>query len=90
MTGSAMLVHLANGAVQAHFLFFAMLPVVGLYLDWLPFALSVGFVVFHHAVVGVDRARPGLRDAAGTPCPTRSGASPCTPSSSSSRSSPCS
>ena len=53
MTGSAMLVHLANGAVQAHFLFFAMLPVVGLYLDWLPFALSVGFVVFHHAVVGV-------------------------------------
>jgi methyl-accepting chemotaxis protein len=53
MTGSAMLVHLAHGAVQAHFLFFAMLPVVGLYLDWLPFALSVGFVVFHHAVVGV-------------------------------------
>ncbi|HEX5899525.1 MAG TPA: methyl-accepting chemotaxis protein [Solirubrobacteraceae bacterium] len=53
MTGSAMLVHLANGAVQAHFLFFAMLPVVGLYLDWLPFALSVGFVIFHHAVVGV-------------------------------------
>ena len=53
MTGSAMLVHLANGAVQAHFLFFAMLPAVGLYLDWLPFALSVGFVVFHHAVVGV-------------------------------------
>jgi methyl-accepting chemotaxis protein len=53
MTASAMLVHLADGAVQAHFLFFAMLPVVGLYLDWLPFALSVGFVVFHHAVVGV-------------------------------------
>jgi methyl-accepting chemotaxis protein len=53
MTGSAMLVHLAHGAVQAHFLFFAMLPAVGLYLDWLPFALSVGFVVFHHAVVGV-------------------------------------
>jgi methyl-accepting chemotaxis protein len=53
MIGSAMLVHLAHGAVQAHFLFFAMLPVVGLYLDWLPFALSVGFVVFHHAVVGV-------------------------------------
>jgi methyl-accepting chemotaxis protein len=53
MTASAMLVHLAHGAVQAHFLFFAMLPVVGLYLDWLPFALSVGFVVFHHAVVGV-------------------------------------
>jgi hypothetical protein len=53
MTGSAMLVHLANGAVQAHFLFFAMLPVVGLYMDWLPFALSVGFVVFHPAVVGV-------------------------------------
>jgi len=53
MTASAMFVHLAHGAVQAHFLFFAMLPVVGLYLDWLPFALSVGFVVFHHAVVGV-------------------------------------
>src|SRR6266487_2780418 len=30
-----------------------MSPVVGLYLDWLPFALAVGFVVFHHAVVGV-------------------------------------
>jgi len=53
MIASGVLVHLAHGAIQAHFLFFAMLPVVGLYLDWLPFALSVGFVVFHHAVVGV-------------------------------------
>ena len=89
MTGSAMLVHLANGAVQAHFLFFAMLPVVGLYLDWLPFALSVGFVVFHHAVVGVVApSRSSAR--ARTRCPTPSGASPSTPSSSSSRSSPCS
>ena len=80
MTGSAMLVHLADGAVQAHFLFFAMLPVVGLYLDWLPFALSVGFVVFHHAVVGVlapDQVfGPGPH-----PLRTPSPASPSTPSS---------
>jgi methyl-accepting chemotaxis protein len=53
MIASGVLVHLAHGAIQAHFLFFAMLPVVGLYMDWLPFALSVGFVVFHHAVVGL-------------------------------------
>jgi methyl-accepting chemotaxis protein len=52
MMAAGMLVHLADGAIQAHFLFFAMLPVVGLYLDWLPFALSVGFVVLHHALVG--------------------------------------
>ena len=88
MIGSAMLVHLAHGAVQAHFLFFAMLPVVGLYLDWLPFALSVGFVVFHHAVVGVI-APDQVFGEGGTRCPTPSAASPCTPSSSSSRSPPC-
>jgi methyl-accepting chemotaxis protein len=49
VTASAMAVHTAGGAIEAHFHFFVMLPIIGLYLDWRPFALAVGYVVVHHA-----------------------------------------
>ena len=49
VTASAMSVHTSGGAIAAHFHFFVMLPVIGLYLDWRPFALAVGYVVVHHA-----------------------------------------
>jgi methyl-accepting chemotaxis protein len=49
VTASAMTVHTAGGAIEAHFHFFVMLPIIGLYLDWRPFALAVGYIVAHHA-----------------------------------------
>jgi methyl-accepting chemotaxis protein len=53
VTASVVLVHTTGGAITAHFHFFVMLPVIGLYLDWRPFALAVGYVVAHHAGVAL-------------------------------------
>jgi methyl-accepting chemotaxis protein len=49
VTASVVLVHTSGGAINTHFHFFVMLPVIGLYLDWRPFALAVAYVVAHHA-----------------------------------------
>jgi diguanylate cyclase (GGDEF)-like protein/PAS domain S-box-containing protein len=51
--GSAMAVHLANGAIEAHFMFFVMIIVISLYEDWRPFLIAFGFVVAHHGLAGV-------------------------------------
>jgi diguanylate cyclase (GGDEF)-like protein len=52
MLTSAVVVHLMNGSIEAHFHFFAMIPVVALYEDWVPFGLAVGVVLLHHGVMG--------------------------------------
>jgi methyl-accepting chemotaxis protein len=62
VTASAMLVHTTGGAIEAHFHFFVMLPIIGLYLDWRPFALAVGYIVVHHAGFAIafpDQVYPG-------------------------------
>jgi diguanylate cyclase (GGDEF)-like protein/PAS domain S-box-containing protein len=51
-TCSAILVHLADGAIEMHFHFFVMIGVVTLYQDWGPFLASIAYVVAHHSVVG--------------------------------------
>jgi diguanylate cyclase (GGDEF)-like protein/PAS domain S-box-containing protein len=53
LTASAVLVHLANGAIEMHFHFFVMVGVLTLYQDWLPFLVAIGYVVLHHGVMGV-------------------------------------
>jgi diguanylate cyclase (GGDEF)-like protein/PAS domain S-box-containing protein len=53
LTASALLVHLAGGAIEAHFHFFVMIAVIALYQDWVPFLLAIGFVVIEHGLVGV-------------------------------------
>jgi len=54
---SALAVHLSDGAIEAHFMFFVMIIVISLYEDWRPFLVAFGFVVLHHGVMGVlDRA----------------------------------
>jgi diguanylate cyclase (GGDEF)-like protein/PAS domain S-box-containing protein len=53
IASSALLVHISGGLIEMHFHFFAALAVIALYEDWLPFLLSVGYVVFDHGVVGV-------------------------------------
>jgi diguanylate cyclase (GGDEF)-like protein/PAS domain S-box-containing protein len=53
LTASATIVHLSGGVIEAHFHFFIMLGVLSMYQDWLPFLVSVGYVVVHHGVIGV-------------------------------------
>ena len=52
MTSSALVVHLSNGLIEAHFHFFVMVAVVALYQAWQPYLLALGFVVVHHSVIG--------------------------------------
>jgi diguanylate cyclase (GGDEF)-like protein len=53
VTCSALLVHLWGGVVEAHFHFFVVIGLLALYQDWLPFLLSIAYVVLHHGVMGV-------------------------------------
>ncbi|WP_456948499.1 putative bifunctional diguanylate cyclase/phosphodiesterase [Geodermatophilus sp. SYSU D00698] len=52
MTAAALGVWLSDGATEAHFLFFALLPLAALYAARAPFLLAVGFVALHHLVLG--------------------------------------
>ncbi len=53
MIACAALVHVTNGLIESHFLFFVLLPLIALYQDIKAFLLAIGFVVFHHAVIGM-------------------------------------
>src|SRR5439155_4616601 len=50
---SAVIVHLSGGLIEAHFHFFVMVGILTLYQDWRPYLIAIGFVVVHHAVLGV-------------------------------------
>jgi diguanylate cyclase (GGDEF)-like protein len=52
MLTSAVVVHLMSGSIEGHFHFFAMIPVVALYEDWIAFGLAVSVVLMHHGVMG--------------------------------------
>lgn len=52
MVLAAATVHI-SGSVEAHFLFFIMVPVVALYEDWAPIAAAIGTVLIHHFVLGI-------------------------------------
>jgi diguanylate cyclase (GGDEF)-like protein/PAS domain S-box-containing protein len=63
---SAIAVHLADGATEAHFMFFVVIIVISLYEDWRSFLIAFGFVVLHHGVMGfLDHG--GVYDHAGNP-----------------------
>jgi PAS domain S-box-containing protein len=53
MVASAVLVHLAGGAIEMHFHFFVMVGLITLYQDWIPFLVAIAFVAGHHGLVGV-------------------------------------
>jgi signal transduction histidine kinase len=53
LLSSALLVHFTDGLIESHFHFFVVLPLIALYQDWRPFLTAIGFVLFHHGVVGV-------------------------------------
>jgi signal transduction histidine kinase len=49
---SAVLTHFSGGYIEAHFHFFIVIVLVGLYEDWLPFGLALAYVVLHHGIGG--------------------------------------
>ncbi len=53
MTASAVFVHTSGGLIEAHFAFFVFIVALTIYEDWLPFLVSVGFVLLHHGIVGM-------------------------------------
>ncbi|HUR17361.1 MAG TPA: EAL domain-containing protein [Acidimicrobiales bacterium] len=53
VTSSAVLVHLSGGMIELHFHFFVMVGILTLYQDWIPFLVAIGFVVAHHATMGI-------------------------------------
>ena len=63
VTASAVLVHVWDGTIEAHFHFFVMIGVLSLYQDWVPFLVAIAAVVLHHGIVGVLCARQRLQPA---------------------------
>ncbi|HEX2070511.1 MAG TPA: EAL domain-containing protein [Thermoleophilaceae bacterium] len=53
LTSSAVLVHLWDGQIEAHFYFFVMVTVLSIYEEWFPYLLGVAYVVIHHGLAGV-------------------------------------
>ena len=49
---SAVLTHFSGGYIEAHFHFFVVIVLIGLYEDWVLFVLALAYVVLHHGVVG--------------------------------------
>jgi signal transduction histidine kinase len=52
LTSSAVIVHLSDGVIEAHFHFFVVVVLLTLYEDWMIFLLAAAFVVLHHGVGG--------------------------------------
>jgi signal transduction histidine kinase len=53
LTASAIVVHLSEGVIEAHFHFFVVIAALALYEDWVPFLLGGAYVAAHHGIVGV-------------------------------------
>jgi diguanylate cyclase (GGDEF)-like protein len=53
LSSSAILVHLMNGATEAHFHFFLMVSLLALYEEWFPYLLAFAFVLVHHAAMSL-------------------------------------
>jgi methyl-accepting chemotaxis protein len=52
------LVQSGGGMIDLHFHFFVVIALIGLYQDWIPFAIAVGMVAVQH--FGVGMIDPGL------------------------------
>jgi diguanylate cyclase (GGDEF)-like protein/PAS domain S-box-containing protein len=53
LTASAVLVHLMEGRIEAHFHFFVMVTILATYEEWFPYLFGVAYVVIHHGLAGV-------------------------------------
>jgi diguanylate cyclase (GGDEF)-like protein len=52
MTAAALFTHMSGGVLETHFYFFVLVTLLTLYEDWLVFAVSVGYVLLHHGIIG--------------------------------------
>ena len=52
LTSSAILVHLWDGRIEAHFHFFVMVTLLAIYEEWFPYLLAFLYVLVHHGVMG--------------------------------------
>jgi signal transduction histidine kinase len=50
---SAVLTYFSGGYIEAHFHFFVVIVILGLYEDWLPSVVALAFVVLHHGIGGM-------------------------------------
>ena len=51
LSASAILVHLMDGATEAHFHFFIVVSLLALYEEWFPYLLAFAFVLVHHGLM---------------------------------------
>jgi diguanylate cyclase (GGDEF)-like protein/PAS domain S-box-containing protein len=51
LTCSAILVHLWNGRIEAHFHFFVMVTLLATYEEWFPYLLAFLYVLLHHGLM---------------------------------------
>jgi PAS domain S-box-containing protein len=51
LTASAILVHIFNGYIEAHFYYFFVLVIISMYEYWVPYVLTILFIIFQHGVV---------------------------------------
>lgn len=65
VSSSAILVHLSGGYIELHFHFFVMVALMAIYQAWTPFLIALGYVVLHHAVVGLFLPHEVFNHAAG-------------------------
>jgi len=47
VTSSVILVHLSGGYIELHFHFFVMVALMAIYQKWMPFVVSIAYVVAH-------------------------------------------
>ncbi len=52
LTSSAVVVHVADGLIEAHFHFFVVIVALTLYEDWQTFLLATAYVAAHHGLAG--------------------------------------
>ena len=52
ITGS-ILAYYTGGFIEAHFLYFIGVGIVALYEDWVPFAITIGYVAAQHSIFGL-------------------------------------
>jgi len=53
LSSSAVLIYFSGGYIEAHFHFFVVIVLIGLYEDWLLSGLALAFVVVHHGIGGM-------------------------------------
>jgi signal transduction histidine kinase len=53
LTSTALLIHTFHGLIEVHFHFFVVIAVVAMYQQWTPYLIALGYVLLHHAALGV-------------------------------------